>query len=159
MAEDAARELPHLPLEDALQLVHPYAECGSPRYEPGGDALARAFPHRELARPGSFRPIDLLLPVRQSLRQSPPEPVSCGRVGESPCLPAGSCSCRSDLSWRLRTREQTWQPSRDGLGRRSIPRCWDHRAGVFHPPLGAGAAPRLEGRDPAAVTFLSGALK
>ena len=34
MAEDAARELPNLPLEDALQLVHLYAERGSPKYEP-----------------------------------------------------------------------------------------------------------------------------
>ena len=33
MAEDAARELPDLPLEDALQLVHLYAERGSPKYE------------------------------------------------------------------------------------------------------------------------------
>lgn len=33
MAEDAARELPNLSLEDALQLVHLYAECGSPKYE------------------------------------------------------------------------------------------------------------------------------
>jgi hypothetical protein len=33
MAEDAARELPNLPLEDALQLVHLYAEGGSPKYE------------------------------------------------------------------------------------------------------------------------------
>jgi hypothetical protein len=33
MAEDAARELPSLPLEDALQLVHLYAEHGSPKYE------------------------------------------------------------------------------------------------------------------------------
>jgi hypothetical protein len=33
MAEDAARELSHLPLEDALQLVHLYAERGSPKYE------------------------------------------------------------------------------------------------------------------------------
>jgi hypothetical protein len=32
MAEDAARELPNL-LEDALQLVHLYAERGSPKYE------------------------------------------------------------------------------------------------------------------------------
>jgi hypothetical protein len=31
-AEDAARELPNLPLEDALQLVHLYAERGSPKY-------------------------------------------------------------------------------------------------------------------------------
>jgi len=33
MAEDAARELPSLSLEDALQLVHLYAERGSPKYE------------------------------------------------------------------------------------------------------------------------------
>ena len=33
MAEDAARELPDLPLEDALQLVHLHAERGSPKYE------------------------------------------------------------------------------------------------------------------------------
>ena len=33
MAEDAAREMPNLPLEDALQLVHLYAERGSPKYE------------------------------------------------------------------------------------------------------------------------------
>ena len=32
-AEDAARELPNLPLEDALQLVHLYAERGSQKYE------------------------------------------------------------------------------------------------------------------------------
>jgi hypothetical protein len=33
MAEDAARELPELPLEDALQLVYLYAERVSPKYE------------------------------------------------------------------------------------------------------------------------------
>jgi hypothetical protein len=33
MAEDAARDLPNLPLEDALQVVHLYAERGSPKYE------------------------------------------------------------------------------------------------------------------------------
>jgi hypothetical protein len=33
LAEDAARELPDLPLEDLLQLVHLYAERGSPKYE------------------------------------------------------------------------------------------------------------------------------
>jgi len=32
-AEDAARELPNVPLEDALQLVKLYAERGSPKYE------------------------------------------------------------------------------------------------------------------------------
>jgi hypothetical protein len=34
MAEEAARELPNLPLEDALQLVHLYAERGSPKFQP-----------------------------------------------------------------------------------------------------------------------------
>jgi hypothetical protein len=33
MAEDAARELPNLSLEDALELVHLYAERGSPKFE------------------------------------------------------------------------------------------------------------------------------
>jgi hypothetical protein len=33
LAEDAARELPNLSLQDALQLVHFYAEPGSPKYE------------------------------------------------------------------------------------------------------------------------------
>ena len=33
LAEDAARELPNLPLEDLLQLVYLYAERGSPKYE------------------------------------------------------------------------------------------------------------------------------
>ncbi len=33
LAEDAARELPNLPLDDALKLVHLYAERDSPKYE------------------------------------------------------------------------------------------------------------------------------
>ena len=33
LAEDAARELANLPLEDALQLGHLYAERGSPKFE------------------------------------------------------------------------------------------------------------------------------
>ena len=33
LAEDAARELPNLPLEDLLQLVHLYAVRGSRKYE------------------------------------------------------------------------------------------------------------------------------
>ena len=32
--EDAARELPNLPLEDALELVRLYFERGSPKAEP-----------------------------------------------------------------------------------------------------------------------------
>ena len=34
MAEDAARELPKLSLQNAQQLVHLYAERGSPKTEP-----------------------------------------------------------------------------------------------------------------------------
>jgi len=34
LAEDAARELPNLPLEDALQFVQLYVEPGSPKAEP-----------------------------------------------------------------------------------------------------------------------------
>jgi hypothetical protein len=41
MADDAARELPNLPLEDALQLVHLYAERGSPKYQRAGDDSPR----------------------------------------------------------------------------------------------------------------------
>ena len=47
-AEDAAREMQQLSLEDALQLVHLYAEQDSPKFDPSGDALARALSRREL---------------------------------------------------------------------------------------------------------------
>jgi hypothetical protein len=33
MAEDAARELPNISLQDALQLVHLYADRRSPKYQ------------------------------------------------------------------------------------------------------------------------------
>ena len=36
---DAARELPNLPLQDALQLVHLYIERASPKAEPGSEAV------------------------------------------------------------------------------------------------------------------------
>lgn len=42
MAEDAARDLPNLSLEDALDLVHLYAERSSPQVRDGGAAVARA---------------------------------------------------------------------------------------------------------------------
>ena len=44
MAEDAAREVPNLPLENALQLVRLYAERGSPKYA----AAARRWLQRYL---------------------------------------------------------------------------------------------------------------
>ena len=47
MAEDAARELPNLSLQDALQLVHLYAERGSPKFEPAGADALCDLPHAE----------------------------------------------------------------------------------------------------------------
>lgn len=52
LAEDAASELPNLPLEDALELVHLYAERGSPKYEKAalrwlGRYLAEGSPRLE----------------------------------------------------------------------------------------------------------------
>ncbi len=41
LAEDAARELPNLPLEDLLQLVHLYAERRSPKYATASTRPAR----------------------------------------------------------------------------------------------------------------------
>jgi len=43
MAEDAARELPNLSLEDALQLVHLYAERVFAEVREGGAAVARSL--------------------------------------------------------------------------------------------------------------------
>ncbi len=48
MAEDAAREIPNLPLEDALQLVHLYAERGSPKYEKAALRWLSIIEHRGL---------------------------------------------------------------------------------------------------------------
>ena len=42
--KDAARELPDLPLEDLLQLVHLYAERGSPKYERAALRLTEGSP-------------------------------------------------------------------------------------------------------------------
>ncbi len=52
MAEDAARELPDLSLEDALQLVHLYFERGSPKAEPA--ARRWLMRHLTRARPDVF---------------------------------------------------------------------------------------------------------
>ena len=53
MAEDAAPELPNLPLSDALQLVKLCAERGSPKSE---KAVARAVPDREAHEDVTSRP-------------------------------------------------------------------------------------------------------
>jgi len=44
LAEDAARELPNLPLEDALQLVHLYSDRAGRPVREGGAAVAWAVP-------------------------------------------------------------------------------------------------------------------
>jgi hypothetical protein len=49
LAEDAAREMPNLPLEDASQLVHLYAERGSPKFE----RAARPSPYLPTPASGS----------------------------------------------------------------------------------------------------------
>ena len=41
LAEDAAREMPELSLEDALQLVQLYADRGSPKFERAASAVSR----------------------------------------------------------------------------------------------------------------------
>jgi hypothetical protein len=42
-----AREMPHVPLEDALKLVHLYAEKESPKYEKAAMKFLAALPGRE----------------------------------------------------------------------------------------------------------------
>jgi len=54
MAEDAARKLPNLPLENALQLTL-YVERGSPKFEPAACGGSRALPDRRLAAAPALR--------------------------------------------------------------------------------------------------------
>ena len=56
MAEDAGRELPNLPLEGALQLVHLYAERGSPKYE----KAAMRWRERAVTHPDEGRDVSVL---------------------------------------------------------------------------------------------------
>jgi hypothetical protein len=102
MAEDTAREIPNLPLEDALQLVHLHADRGSPKLEPaarqfaphdacpsrsgrGRDGLPTADPLslREVLR-GTGQQVDLqgLLQPRGELNSRPDgdAEVLCGAV-------------------------------------------------------------------------------
>jgi hypothetical protein len=55
MAEDAARELPNLPLENALQLVHLYAGAWIAEVGESGDAVARSLSERGIAQPAGRR--------------------------------------------------------------------------------------------------------
>ena len=55
LAEDAARELPKLPLEDLLQLVHLYAERGSPKYEPAALRWLERYLGERVTEPRAVR--------------------------------------------------------------------------------------------------------
>jgi hypothetical protein len=79
MAEDAARELPNLPLEDALQLVRLYGERGSPKYDRA--ALRRL--ERYLAE-GSPLSNTSRSQLQNSLGETHRTPGSAARGGPSP---------------------------------------------------------------------------
>jgi hypothetical protein len=68
MAEDAARELPNLPLEDALQLVHLCGERGSPKYEKGGEVVARSLSERGLAQLAGRQKVTVMLAKLEARR-------------------------------------------------------------------------------------------
>jgi hypothetical protein len=82
LAEDAARELPNLPLEDALQLVHLYAERGSPRYE----KAAMRWLERYLAE-GSPRLQHLAEITTRKLASRTSGPRARDAPPRSPCSP------------------------------------------------------------------------
>jgi hypothetical protein len=67
MAEDAARELPNLPLEDALGLVHLYAERGSPKYERAAMRWLERYLTEQSPRLQHFAEITTELAKRQPL--------------------------------------------------------------------------------------------
>ena len=68
LAKDAARELPNLALEDALQLVYLYFERGSPKAEPAG----RRWLVRYLSEgTPSLRDVAKLTPASRSEAASP----------------------------------------------------------------------------------------
>ena len=66
MAEDAARELPNLSLEDALQLVHLYAERGSPKYEKAAMRWLERYLHESSPRLQHFAGVAADLPRASS---------------------------------------------------------------------------------------------
>ena len=59
---DAARELPNLPLVDALQLVHLYAERDSPKYEKAAMRWLERYPTEGSPRLQHFAEIATSLP-------------------------------------------------------------------------------------------------
>ena len=98
MAEDAARELPNLPLEDALQLVHLYAERDSPKYERAALRWLERYLVEGSPRLEHFAEMAMKLAKRQCplIAAWPGAPVQALRVrtpmrpGRRRRLPAGS---------------------------------------------------------------------
>jgi hypothetical protein len=66
LAEDAARELPNLPLVDALQLVHLYAERGSPKFERAALRWQERYPAEGSPRLRHFAEITAALAKREA---------------------------------------------------------------------------------------------
>ena len=67
-AEDAARELPNLPLEWALQLVHLYAELESPKYERAALRWLARYLDESSPRLAHFANVTQKLAARQDAR-------------------------------------------------------------------------------------------
>jgi len=93
MAEDAARELPNLALEDALQLVHLYAERGSPKYEKAAMRWLERYLIEGSPRLRHFAEVAVVLARRRS-RARATSPRSCGTV-TSPDIGGGAVSPES----------------------------------------------------------------
>ena len=145
MAEDAARELPNLPLEDALQLVHLYFERGSPKAEPAARRwLVRYLTEGTRACKTSRRSLRVL---RRRARRGRAELVVIGSPGcSSPAFRSPTRTFSSSLAApRCRARRQRprsssgpttarWSSSRSPTGR--------------HPPCARRRRQRSAGRSP-----------
>jgi hypothetical protein len=70
-AEDAARELPNLRLDDALQLVDLYAERGSPKYEKAAMRWLERYITEDEPRLRHFAEIATRLAQRDSASHEP----------------------------------------------------------------------------------------
>jgi hypothetical protein len=134
MAEDAARKPPKVPPRDALQLVHPCAERGSPRYEKA--ALRRLERYSSSALPRfATSPSS-----RSTSRSSSPSGAASMSWHLSTVVSGGSRrSCRR-CPWR-RAWHDASRGARPQTARRysatAVVACGAHR----HVPLGATHMP------------------
>jgi hypothetical protein len=105
LAEDAARELPNLSLEDLLQLVHLCAERGSPKYE----RAALRWLERYLG--WSWRSWARLAPIGAGAADRPGTSAPDRRdTTEAPLVPAGSRARRGFGLDGLRLAEHLLEP-------------------------------------------------